>query len=638
MRDIQILEMYYHKAGFAYGEQMAAHSRRRFRLVIPPNVHNPNAPQIDPSLWIVHYGPVDNNESIPAGMLPRDPRTQSMLETRAYLQRCGQIQRKEFILSDRVNWPQIPWPREPARPMYAGNRGVPQSIAYPAHPPTATGPPSKRARTSQAAHNQAPSAMALPQQDSVYDDDEDISRGDMFDYLTAREISNERYQQNHTWMEEILSSPYRLGQIKFPDLGFGLKGELSGLTEGIFEAHTVDATSPNPSDKASASPLDPEQALAFRKRIDSHIESTTSEIEKMKAEHAKKMHRFKQNSLLSIAERELRTAANGSGSDALQLEGRTEESDESGSRWHSKHNKKVEEIVSQVEAHLGRQTKVIHDLRRIQDGGYQEPEPEPEPVIEPVTIPQPDVPAETQAAGANASAAISRQPSHAGSPNSGIMVGDSDIDMGGTAAGLLDQMHTGLSAHSTPGPTNLPTPQAPVSAVQSTAGTPAPASALSPQPAPQQTEAPKQGGAGDVKMDGTDNGATAPDQGTGSGEWVVVPKDNTTPDSPGNNPAPPANDTPNPQGTSASGKQASAAGTPAAVGESRSIGFEGEQNDFSSLGDLDTAGSAMADFSTTPGGLGENLDLNMEMDDSAFGDAFHGAESTQGNTPGGDTM
>ncbi|RYP72203.1 hypothetical protein DL771_004333 [Monosporascus sp. 5C6A] len=610
-----ILEMYYHKAGYAYGEQVATHSRRRFRL-IPSNVHNPNAPQVDPSLWIVHYGPVENNEAIPANMLPRDPRTQSMLETRAYLQRCGQIQRKEFMLGDRVNWPQIPWPREPSRqPMYGANRGVPQSMAYPPHPPTAGGPPSKRARAAQVAHGQVPAAMAVSQQDNVYDDDEDTSRGDMFDYMTAREISLERYRQNHEWMEEILSSPYRMGQIRFSDLGFGLKGELSGLTEGIFEAH-VSAKEPPPT-KSSTTQMDPEQAAAFRKRITSHIDSTNSEIEKMKAQHAKKMARFKQNSLLTVAERELRTAVDGPGSDALQLEGRAEESEDGVPRWHSKHNKKVEDIVSQVEAHLGCRAEIIHDLRRIQDGGYQEPAPEP--VSETPPMGHPNIAVEAQPMAANVGAAMSRQPSNAGSQHSGIMIGDSDIDMGGTAAGLLDQMHTGLSSHSTPA-NNFPTPQPPVSAVQSTAGTPVNHIASSPQPIPQQAEAAKEE---DVKMDGTD-GTTAPDQGTGSGDWIVIPKDDSAaPDAPENAAA--ASDPSKMQGPSS--KQASTTGTP-------SMGFEGDQNDFSSLGDLDTAGSAMADFGNTPGGLGESLDLNMEMDDSAFGNAFHGVEPPQGNTPG----
>ena len=43
-----VLEMYYHGAGYAMNEPFATHSRRRFRL-LPPNTHNPNAPQVDPS-------------------------------------------------------------------------------------------------------------------------------------------------------------------------------------------------------------------------------------------------------------------------------------------------------------------------------------------------------------------------------------------------------------------------------------------------------------------------------------------------------------------------------------------------------------------------------------------------------------
>ena len=697
--------MYYHKAGFAYGDQISTHSRRRFRLT-PPHAQNPNAPPVDPSLWIVHYGAIENNETIPVSVIPRDPRTQAMIETRAYLQRCGQIQRKEFILSDRVNWPQIPWPREPARqPAYGAGRGVPQAIAYPSHPPAAVGPPSKRARTNQAAHAQAPPAM-VPQQDTVYDDEEDVSRGDQFDYMTARDISLDRYKQNHEWMEEILSSPYRMGQIKFSNLGLGFKGELSRLTDGIFEAHAEDVIAEK-QPKSVFTQIDADQADAFRKRISNHIESTTAEIEKMKAEHAKKMAQFKQNSLVTTSERELRMAVDGSGPDTLQLEGRVDNNEDGAPRWHSKHNKKVEEIVSQVEAFLGRRAEVIHDLRRIQDGGYQEPEPEPElepepepeaePEPEPQTEPQPaptsgstpvpqtDAPAGTQPLADTASSAMSRQPSNTGSQNSGIMVGDSDIDMGGTAAGLLDQMHTGLSSHSTPA-NNFPTPQAAGSAVQSAAGTPANPSAASPPAAPQQqqAEAVKQGEAEDVTMDGTDNKPT-PDQAPGTDDWVVVPKGGAASDASGNTPAA-ASEPPKPQAAAPSSKPASAAGTPATTGgdaggsgtaagdpPGSTGGFEaGDQIDFSSLGDLDTAGSAMVDFgsSNTPGagveGVGgeggegqgereeeggaappaetENLDLNMEMEDSAFGDAFHGVEpatsgatptaNTQGNTPG----
>ncbi|KAI1503664.1 hypothetical protein F5X99DRAFT_374101 [Biscogniauxia marginata] len=607
-----ILEMYLHKHGFAYGDHVATHSRRRFRLM-PANPPNPNAPQVDPSLWIVHYGPVDNNERLPVQMIRTDPRTQAILETRAILQRCGQIQRKEFILGDRVNWPQITWPREPSRQqMYAVNRGVPQTMAYPPHPPAAGGPPSKRARTAQAAHSQAAPAMApFPQPDSAYDDDEDTSRGDLFDHLTPREVSLSRYRQNHEWMEEILSSPYRMGQIGFADLGLGLKGELSNLTDGIFEAQGPNALAKPPAKPASTH-LDPDLAAEFRKRVNDRIDATKAELEKMKADHIKKMAKFKHNSFLTSAERELRLAVDEPGPDGLRLEGRIEDSEDGANRWPSKHSKKVDDIVSQVEAHLGRHAEVIHDLRRIHAGGYQEPAPEPGLDT---SVPQPTT-GGTQNAAANGSGTMSRQPSHAGSQHSGFMMGDSDIDMGGTAAGLLDQMHTGASSTSTPQPQ--------LSTAHSSAATPANINAPSPHTPPQQAVPANQDT--DVKMDGTDvtgqSTGTAPDQGTESGDWVVVPKGGATPDATAN--AAPSGEAQ--KATNADSKQASAAGTP-------SMGFEGDQNDFSSLDDLNTAGDVLAGFSSgTPGDLGESLDLNME--DSAFGDAFHGVDAQGGeDTP-----
>ncbi|KAI0014268.1 DUF1750-domain-containing protein [Xylariaceae sp. FL0662B] len=613
-----ILEMYIHKAGFALGEPMATHSRRRFRL-IPPSVHNPNAPQVDPSLWIVHYGPVDNNERIPAQVVPRDPRTPAIIETRNYLQRCGQIQRKEFILGDRVNWPQIGWPRESSRqPMYPGNRGVPQSMAYPPHPPTASGPPSKRARTGQAGHGQvAPAMAAIPPPDSAYDDEEDTSRGDLFDHLTPREVSLSRYRQNHEWMEEILSSPYRMGQIGFADIGLGLKGELSGLTDGIFTAQGVNANT-QPSAKSALTRLDPDQTAEFRKRVHDRINSTQAEIEKIKADHARKMAKFKQNSLLTTAERELRLTVDEPGLEAPRLDRRSEENDDGANRWASNHSRKTDDIVSQVEAHLGRRAAVIHDLRRIQDGGYQEPAPEPVPDSASGPIP---TTSGSQNTVANGTGTMSRQPSHAGSQNSGFMIGDSDIEMGGTAAGLLDQMHTGTGASSNSTPVNnFPTPQAQASAVHSSAATPANLNAPSPQQPPKRDET------SDVKMDSTEAAGTAPEQGTENNDWVMVPKGGTTPDGATN--AASASEPPKASGPVS--RQASATDTP-------SMGFEGDQNDFSSLDDLNTAGDALANFSGTPGDLGDELDLDME--DSAFGDAFHGVDTQQsGATPAESNM
>lgn len=581
--------MYFHKAGYAYGEPVATHSRRRFRLC-PSNAHNPNAPQVDPSLWVVHYGPIDNNERIPVNIILRDPRTQNVLETRSYLQRCGQIQRKEFILSDRINWPQIGWPREMSNrpPMYPAGRVVPQTIAYPPHP-QAGAPPPKRARTGQAG-NHAP--VGSPAEG--YDDDEDYSRGDLFDHLTPREISLHRYQQNHEWMEEILSSQYRMGQIGFANLGLGLKGELSALTDGIFQAQGIDALK-KPS-QPSESHLEKDQAEDFRKRVTERIESTNAEIVKMRAEHEKKMAKLKKNSLLTTAEKDLRTAVDDASPGLLNLDRKPEEDEDGSPRWTSKHSKKVDDIVQQVEAQLGRHAEVIYDLKRIQDGGFQEPAPEP--------IPEPIAQAS--------------------------FGGDSeDVDMGDTAGGLLDQMQTGTSSMSTPA-NNFPTPQG-FSALPSGSGTPANVNIATPPapPAPAQPSPPKQQ---DVDMGGTevDPSNSAPDQGTGSGDWVVVPKGGASPTAV---PTPPTNnDQAAPkQPSQPASKQASATGTPAAG----SMGFDA--NDFGSLGDLDTAGDALASFSETPGDLEGDF-----MEDSAFGDAFHGVDEAggaddNGNTPAGDT-
>ncbi|KAI0428103.1 hypothetical protein F5Y09DRAFT_314240 [Xylaria sp. FL1042] len=603
-----ILEMYYHKAGYVPNEPYATYSRRRFRL-IPPNAPNPTAPQVDPSLWIVHYGPIDNNERIPSQAIPADRRTQSIMETRAYLQRCGQIQRKEFILSDRVNWPQIAWPKDaPRQPMYPANRGVPQNIAYPPHPPAAGGPPSKRPRTNQPAHGPLNPMAAMGQPD--YEDDEDTSRGDLFDLLTPRDVSVSRYKQNHEWMEEILSSAYRMGQIGFADLGLGLKGELASITEGIFEAQDANSVSQAPT-KPATTHLDPEKTAEFQKRVNQKIEFMQAEIERMKADHARQMAKFKQNSLITASEKELRTAVDDTTAESLRLDGK-EDAEDDASRWPPKHHKKVDEIVSQVEAHLNRRAEVIHDLRRINQGGYQEPTPEP--ATHPMVL---QASAGGDPASANGSNVMSRQPSHAGSQQSGFMMGDSDIDMGGTAAGLLDQMHTSTSANSTP--------QAPMSAVPSNAATPANLNVPSPHPQHQQGISPNLNA--DIKMDGTDLATGAvPDQGSVTGDWVVVPKGGVSPD--GNTDTGSTNGPPKAMGPSS--KQPSAVGTPSA-------GFNGDHNDFSSLEDLNSAGDALAGFSGTPGGMSEGLDLNME--DSAFGDAFHGVDTQGGGgTPADNNM
>lgn len=590
-------------------------------------------------------------------MVQPDPRQHAIMNYRLQLQRAGQIARKEFMLSDRAYWPQIPLPREgrgqPMHPGPGGARGVPQQIAYPPHHPSAPMPPSKRQRhpAQGPAQQQPMMAQGPPPVELAYDDEEDTARGDLFDHLTPRDVSLDRYKQNHEWMEEILSSPYRMDQIALADLGLGLKGELSSLTEGIFEAQGVEALAGGPK-KPHVGHLDKSLANEFRKRVSDKVKATNAEIAKMKEDHEKMVAKFEDGSVIKDAEQELRFAIQDTVPATWRLESQADDGEEVLGRWGQSQNKKVEDIVSRVEAVLGKRTEVVQDVRRIQDGGYIEPAPEPEPEPEPVLPPPAAVVGELPAAGAGS--VMSRQPSQAETPHSVLMGADSDIDMGGTAAGLLDQMHTGFSSHSTP-VNSFPTPQPQLSTIPSTAATPANVAAPSPQPAepsgvaaqPQDESKPE-----DVAMEDADRAkegmATTPDQGTDSGDWVVVPQggvssaeppdiaamatvtatDPVIPTSMSADPTNPPTDT---------GKPISAAPTPAdetAAPDAPDV----DNNDFSSLGDLDNGAADLDDYkSPSLGGadvaLDGGLDMHMDVEDSAFGDAFHTVDRREDDNP-----
>ncbi|KAK0730439.1 hypothetical protein B0H67DRAFT_475534 [Lasiosphaeris hirsuta] len=621
-----ILEIYFQRSGYRIGEQVTMHSRRRFRLS-PPQVPVQNVPQVDPNLWIVHYGPSEKNERHPVNMIPISPMMQQAINVRQQLFQMGQITRKEFMLSDRINWPQIAPPVR-GQSIYASPmppRNVPQSMAYPPHPPQTVGPMSKRrgGHAQGAAHPPQMMGAPFPGVDSIFDDEEDISRGDMFDHLTPQEISLHRYQQNHEWMEEILSSPYRIGQIEVADLGLGRKGELSSLTDGIFESQGSENWEAGPK-KPYTGHLDSGLAQEFRDRVSTRTNALAAEIADLKEHHAKVLEKFRGNASIKNAEQELRFSAEDTGSEFWRLEGRLDDNEDGSGRWSYHDTKKPGEILSQVEELVGKRAVVLHDVHRIQDGGYQEPAPEPEPLPQP-----PRTQAELVAAQ---SASMSRQVSHAGSQNSGVMIGDSDIDMGGTAAGLLDQ----FSSTSTP-MNNFPTPQPHLSGIPSSAATPANLNAPSPLPVPAPTSQLSAGANDDIKMQDADGPKTitAPDQGTGSGDWIVVPKGGVSPGS-ASNPVGSVAQLPvtSTEGTTvlaaSSSKPPSAAHTPV-----DGMAFDNDNNDFSSLGDLDTAGDALAGYDPPSvddtAGLGD--DLNMDMEDSAFGDAFHGVEQSGGNTP-----
>lgn len=654
----QFMEIYYNKCGFRPHEPVAAHSRRRFRLVAAPN-----GPQVDGGLWLVHYGPADKADRIQTNMIPMTPQLQQNMAIRQQLLSMGAIVRKEFMLSDRVNWPQIPLPGR-GNSLYAppiNSRGVPQTMAYPPQGHPGVGPTPKRRGMPQVAQGPVPPGQqqmmaAIAPPEFAFDEDEDTMKGDAFDHITPRDVSMQRYQQNHELMEEVLSSPYRMGQIAMADLGLGLRGELAALTDGIFESQGGRALDEIPK-KPYIGYLDPGLADEFRKRVNDKIDATNAEIDKMKADHEIRVAKLRSNAVLRHAELELRSAdtgAEGFGLDAGQQEDAAEPAD----GWSAQQNKTMDQILAQVEAALGKHAVVVGQVTRVQDGGYQEPMPEPEPPVPPVTEPASVV--QGSDGGGGAATSLSRQPSQSGSQHSGLMIGDPDIDMGGTAAGLLDQMHTGFSSTSTP-VNSFPTPQPALSATHSNAATPVNFNAPSPQP-PQADDGSDARPAGpgaaaeDVTMEDPDRSKpttdTASDQGTGSGDWVMVPQHDGAASPPGGAPAgappqQPATGTPSATAAAAlpqqqapgaaSSKPGSAAATPGGGLGS----FDGDNNDFSSLGDLDTAGDALASYDPpsiglTGGELGGEGGLDLDMEDSAFGDAFHGVgvdQASAGNTP-----
>lgn len=623
--------MYAHKTGYAPGEPVATHARRRYRL-LPSKFPNHNGPSPDIALWIVHYNQADPNDRMPINLIPIDMRVQNTMNTRAYLHSQGQIVQKEFMLTDRASWPQIQFPRQQARgpPMYGGNippARIPQAMAYPTQHATA-GPPAKRPRTQA---NVGQSAASNAHAVLEVDDEEDTSRGDLFDHMTPREVSLSRYKQNHEWMEEILSSPYAINQIIPADLGLGARGELASLTEGFFDA-PLDPDGKDVAKHSYVGRLDPEKADAFRKRATERVAETNKEIEKMKAKHAKRMAKFQKGSLVSHAEKNLRTAVTNPsdmGTEYWRLEGKIDE-DENGDKVDTPIPSKVDDILAQVEASLGRHAVAVQELRRIQDGGYEEAVPLPP--TPPAAIPSPEK-LVSQSAPQSAPHSVN------GTPQSGVLADDSDMDMGNSAAGMLDQYRTGLSSDATPG-SNSYTPQATALLQQhSAAGTPSNLNIASPQipaPPPESTQT-------DVNMADADEQGISND-GSGTGDWVVVPPGGASPSHDAATSSEPlqaalatvSEASPMPAMTSTSPAQAPVTSTstpqpaiPASTTDNTPLpDFSASPNDFADLGDLDSAGDALASYSGGDGlgDLGDLGDMDVGMDDSAFGDAFHGVE------------
>lgn len=444
--------MYLHRSGFhPPNEPVATHCRKRYRIT---SSKVPNAPQPDPSLWIVHYTRAAPPDHAPANRIQITPQIQAMMGQRRFLQSQGQLARKDFLLHDRNSWPVINFPQmtpqnfgqpgayptaAPRGPGFYPPQGHPGAVAPNA--PVAKGPRGHRAQSAALASATAEFAM----------EDEDVSSGDAMDLLTSRDVSKMRYQQHHEWMEEIFTSPYSISQITPVSLGLGRKGELESLTAGFFDAPvgTSGGDGQEAGDAPQATKMETAKAEEFAERVSKKVADMTAEIENLKKQHARRMQRFNRSSLFKDAELRLRESAadpTDKGPEIWRLEGRvvipTEDETPQSDYIEDKAKYRVDEIVREVETAWKKQIVSEPKVSCVEKGGLLEKiEPEhkdePDSFTNDMVMDHDDSHLLNQfgspGVGTGAGVSVNGQPIHGGE-----ITGDVDMDLG-------DQLHAGAN-------------------------------------------------------------------------------------------------------------------------------------------------------------------------------------------------
>ena len=366
--------MYMHRSGFhPPNETVSSHARKRYRLTPGRNQSVGTQPQCDPALWLVHYVKAERRDHIPTSQIPIPPQIQHSLRERAFLQRQGQLPRKEFMLTDSKNWPTINIPGLPNAAPAAAQGGLGRGG------PVGPAPPGARGR------GRGPSISMV---EATVEEEEDVSRGDALDFLTPREISKMRYEQHHEWMDQVVGSTYNIHQIVPVELGLGRKGALEELTNGFFTAPTSIAIEPS----ADGAPprvgrLEGDKAAQFRQHAEVKLAKMQAELEKMARDHSHRMAQLQKSSQYATAERKLRYAVddtNSSISESLRLE-RTR----AGQDVPAGERPKVAEIIAEVESATNKLAISVKDVDCVERGGLEEKPEEPEPIVAPAPAPAP---------------------------------------------------------------------------------------------------------------------------------------------------------------------------------------------------------------------------------------------------------
>ncbi|KAL8690412.1 MAG: hypothetical protein Q9218_004139 [Villophora microphyllina] len=574
------VEMYLHRSGFRPGEQMTTHQRRRYRLT-PARNPNPSLAPPDPSLWIVHYSQADRDCHIPTSRVPITPYINSTLTNRRYLQQLGQLVRKEFMLHDRGGWPTIhmpgsnmgaqqsSYPNNVISHMNRQQQGYAQQLMPASNQAGIGPPPAKRQRPnlSNATQVEVPALQAsVSNNQFTIEDEEDVSRGDILDFLTPRDISAMRYKQHHEWLGEVYRSPYDTRQIVPGELGLGRKGELEALTKEFFNAPTEPSSrTANGEPPVRVGRMEAGRADEFTTLAMDKIAKINGEIDKIKKRHTKRMAKIALGADLREAEKRLRTVSLG-GEDIRTSNGR---------------DSNIAGIQSNVESRLGKKIVNIKEMECVQKGGLL------------------DKPEESENNSQNGN------------------FGDQATDLSGQIPAFDTPQDQFSSMGNTPGMSGE--------------------GAASANPALE--AAPNTGKVGvvDVPMGGMQDGPSAKEG--EADDWILVNKEGE------DTKAAPSEALPDLDAFTNEPGMGSSAGTPgdnlgsvaedladfSAVAEGE-LGTEFEANDFTEgvdFGTLDTAGEALSGYGVEESmGLDDQVDLGL--DDSAFGDAFHSNEADIG--------
>jgi hypothetical protein len=576
--------MFLQRSGYrSQGEAVASHSRRRYRL-LPSNPNMGQQPP-DPSLWLIHYSKASTRDHIPAASIPVLPHVQAAIQQRRLIQTQGQLPRKDFLLHDRVNWPIIHLPQGMPRNPVPGQ--VPQQAP---------------------AHRRGPSVS----QDTTLEEEEDVSRGDILDFMTPRDISRMRYEQHHEWMEEVIESPYPISSIIPSDLGLGRKGHLEELTKDFFDAPVSALREPTNEPPPRVGRLVPGEFDKFQKRADEKLAQLQAELDKMKEIHEKRMGKAGRYKVLHDAEKKLRTAPNVTerrrSSNAMAVDDGSET-----------HKDAIDEITSTVESALHKKIERTSVVTLVQRGGLE------------------DRIASTPSA-VGPGAVLATSPEKAATPaalTTTATTGDAvvpktesteDADNKPKTEEAAPSETTEQKTTSTSSSDEQPTPSVPQPETSSDSNQQSNA-----DQAQQEHDLPQLDDIGmDVNMDDLDdNNGHGDNTNVDGNEWVMIDEDGGhhgedlhLPDLPGEEQ--PHNDQlkleQNTEGNDSSANATQPAPQQANHATPLDTPDFGMGEEFDNV-DVDTAGDALASYGN------DDDDLNLDgMEDSAFGDAFHPQE------------